>query len=130
MSGAIAVLAGAEILTLPRTPMVEASHDLVRAASLGIWVLGAFLVPALLAVGWWRHVTHRLPLVYDPSLWGIVFPLGMYADASARLGASEHLPLLSHVGRIGIWVALAAWAVTSAGLVAHLARHLADPLER
>ena len=35
--------------------------------------------------GFWKHVANRMPLHYEPVMWSGVFPLGMYAVASARL---------------------------------------------
>jgi len=50
-------------------------------------------------------------------LWSLVFPLGMYALASLRLSLAADFPPLSDISRVMVWVALAAWAVTSAGLI-------------
>jgi tellurite resistance protein TehA-like permease len=101
----------------------------VRAGSLFAWVLATWLLPALFAMGWWRHITHRVPLRYDANLWSIVFPLGMYAVASTRLGAIDGLDVLTDVGRVWLWIALAAWLLTTAAGTAHVVRRLllADP---
>jgi tellurite resistance protein TehA-like permease len=49
-------------------------------------------------------------------LWSLVFPLGMYALASLRLSLASDFPPLSAISRVMVWVALAAWAATAAGL--------------
>jgi tellurite resistance protein TehA-like permease len=51
-------------------------------------------------------------------LWSLVFPLGMYALASLRLSLAADFPPLSAISGVMVWVALAAWAATAAGLVA------------
>jgi tellurite resistance protein TehA-like permease len=57
-----------------------------------------------------------VPLAYTPTLWSLVFPLGMYALASLRLSlAADFLPLLT-ISRAMVWIALAAWAATAVGL--------------
>jgi hypothetical protein len=37
----------------------------------------------------------------------VVFPLGMYGVASHHLGLADHLPIVTAVGAVEIWVALA-----------------------
>jgi tellurite resistance protein TehA-like permease len=126
-AAAITALAGAEITLLPGSPVLDAAGDAIRGGSLFAWVLATWLVPALFTMGWWRHVTHRLPLTYDANLWSIVFPLGMYAVASTRIGDADRLPLLTDIGRVWIWVALAAWLVTSLAGAAHVVRRVLLP---
>jgi tellurite resistance protein TehA-like permease len=128
-AAAITALAGAEITLLPAGPVLDVAREGVRAGSLFAWVLATWLLPALFAMGWWRHITHRVPLRYDANLWSIVFPLGMYAVASTRLGAIDGLDVLTDVGRVWVWIALAAWLLTTAAGTAHVVRRLllADP---
>lgn len=121
-AAAITALAGAEISLLPHGPFLDASIHLVRGGSLLAWVLATWLIPALVAAGWWRHVTHRVPLAYDRHLWSMVFPLGMYAVASMRLGSADGFSLLDTVGRAWIWVAFVVWAVTFAAGAVHVVR--------
>jgi tellurite resistance protein TehA-like permease len=80
------------------------------------------LVPVLVAAGWWRHVVRKVPLRYDATLWSIIFPLGMYAVAGIYLGRADRLPVVETVGRAELWVAMAAWVVTLAAMLAHVLR--------
>jgi tellurite resistance protein TehA-like permease len=116
-AAAITALAGAEVAHLPVGAFADSVRELVRGASVVAWLVASWLVPALFAMGWWRHVTHRIPLRYSADLWSIVFPLGMYAVASTTLSRYDDLPWLDSVGRIGTWCALVVWAgVALAGL--------------
>jgi tellurite resistance protein TehA-like permease len=72
----------------------------------------------------WRHVLRRDKLRYEPQLWGMVFPLGMYTTGTFQLSRAADLPFLEVIPRIFIFVALAAWLATFAGLLQHLARNL------
>jgi tellurite resistance protein TehA-like permease len=108
---AITVVAGARIVQMADAPMVDATRGLVAGVSVVFWVFGTWLIPALVAAGYWRHVVHRIPLRYDPTMWSVVFPLGMYGVAGHYLGNADHLGIVADIGHGETWVALAAWAL-------------------
>jgi tellurite resistance protein TehA-like permease len=122
---AITVLAGARIVQMADAPMVNVTRGLIAGASVVFWAFGTWLIPVLVAAGWWRHITHRIPLRYEATLWSIVFPLGMYGVAGHYLGSADHLPIVRVIGENETWVALAVWALTFAAMLVHLARTLA-----
>jgi len=124
---AITAVAGVGLLHATGAPSVTAARQLIVGVSLVFWAFGTWLIPALLAAGWWRHVVHRVPLRYQVALWSIVFPLGMYAVAARDLGGSEHLPIVTRIGTVCGWVALGVWAVTFAAMIWHIARVLRSP---
>lgn len=119
-ASAITVLAGARIIEMVDTPMVEAVRGLVAGVSVSIWLFGSWLIPVLVAAGWWRHGTHRVPLRYEPSLWSMVFPLGMYSVAATYLSQADALPLVGAVGAVGIWVAFVVWVLVLVAMLADL----------
>ena len=119
-AAAISVLAGAHIVALPSSPFVDPIRVLVRGVGLLLWAVASWLLPGLFAMGWWRHVTHRIPLVYDANLWSIIFPLGMYAVCSHELAHVEGLPWLGGLGSAWIWVAATAWFLTALGMARHV----------
>ncbi|MGH3413947.1 MAG: tellurite resistance/C4-dicarboxylate transporter family protein [Marmoricola sp.] len=119
-AAAITALAGAEVAHLPPGPFADIARTTIRAGSLLAWVIASWLVPALFAMGWWRHVTHRIPLRYDANLWSIVFPLGMYAMACTAIARYDHLPYLGAVGHVWEWVAFAAWLLAAAAAIHHV----------
>jgi tellurite resistance protein TehA-like permease len=65
----------------------------------------------------WAHVHKRFPLVYDPQYWGMVFPLGMYTVCTFQLSKVINLQSLLVIPRCFIYLALAAWLATFAGLI-------------
>ena len=93
----------------------------VKGLTLLFWATATWWIPMLLLLGAWRHVWRRFPLRYDVLYWGAVFPLGMYSAATFELVETIHAPLLLDVSRVFLYAGLAAWAVTLAGLVRHLA---------
>ena len=117
---AITVVAGASIIQLSGAPAVARTRDMIGVISVMFWAFGTWLIPALVAAGWWRHVRHRVPLRYEPAMWSIVFPLGMYGVAGRTLGTADHLPIVAAIGSREEWLALAAWATTFVAMLAHL----------
>ena len=124
---AITVVAGARIEQMSISPALGATRAVVAGGSLVFWAFGTWLIPALLAAGWWRHVTHRVPLRYDATWWSLVFPLGMYGVAGQTLGAADHVPILAHIGGNEIWVALAVWVLAFLAMLHHLYRTVLAP---
>jgi tellurite resistance protein TehA-like permease len=117
---AITVLAGARIVEMADAPMVLVTRELIAGAAVVFWAFGSWLIPLLVAAGWWRHVTHRVPLRYEAPLWSMVFPLGMYGVASIYLGRADHLDIVAGVGKVESWVALAVWGVVFVAMLRHL----------
>ncbi|GAA4118415.1 tellurite resistance/C4-dicarboxylate transporter family protein [Enteractinococcus coprophilus] len=114
---AITVVAAARIAEMASAPMVDATRGLVAGTAVLLWCFATWLIPALFGVGVWRHVIHRVPLRYEPSLWSIVFPLGMYSVAGIYLGRVNELPIVEAVGTAWLWVAVTAWAVTFVAMI-------------
>ncbi len=127
---AITVVAGARIVQMADAPMVTATRGLIAGASVIFWAFGTWLIPALVAAGWWRHVVHGIPLRYEASLWSVVFPLGMYGVGGHYLGEADHLPIVRGIGANESWIALAAWTLTFVAMLRQLARTLARPRNR
>jgi tellurite resistance protein TehA-like permease len=98
----------------------------VEGLALMFWAFGTWWIPLLLILGGWRHLAQHVPLTYDPQLWSMVFPLGMYSVATFALAQSTSLGVLYTIARIGGYVALAAWVVVFVGLLRRLARLPAD----
>ncbi|MDQ6785010.1 MAG: tellurite resistance/C4-dicarboxylate transporter family protein [Actinomycetota bacterium] len=108
---AITVLAGARILALPdRLAVLVATRQVVSGLAFVLWAFGTWWVPMLIAFGVWRHLVRREPLSYEPTLWSMVFPLGMYAVGSASYGQATHLGFMVDIARVELWVAVAVWA--------------------
>lgn len=121
---AITVLAGARIIEMASAPMVDVTRGLVAGLSVAFWAFATWLIPVLFCVGWWRHRTHRVPLKYEPTLWSMVFPLGMYAVAGIYLGQANDLPLVGWIGRTELWLAVTAWALVFIAMLRHLTKTL------
>lgn len=115
---AITVLAGAKILVLPGTlPAVRATAGFVEGFSYALWAFGTWWIPLLVILGFWRHVRQRWPLTYEPPLWSVVFPLGMYSVATLTFGQAAGISFMAPLARFMIWVAVAAWILVAAAFL-------------
>lgn len=123
---AITVLAGARIVEMADAPMVAVTRDLIAALSVICWAFATWLIPVLVAAGWWRHVVRRIPLRYDPTLWSMVFPLGMYATGGIYLGEADSLPLVHRIASAELWVALAVGTAVFVAMLVHIMRRTLD----
>lgn len=119
---AITVVAGARIVDMANAPMVDATRALIAGTAVLFWALGTWLIPPLVIAGYWRHIRHKVPLRYEPALWSIVFPLGMYGVGSSFLGATDRLPWVERIGIVEGWFALAVWAVVFVAMLVNLWR--------
>ena len=118
---AITVLAGAKILGLPGTlPAVQATAGFVEGFSYALWAFGTWWIPLLVVLGFWRHVRHHWPLTYEPTLWSVVFPLGMYSVATLSFGKAAGLAFMEPLSRFMLWVAVASWVMVAAAFLARL----------
>lgn len=117
---AITVLAGARIVEMAEAPMIDATRGLIAGLAVVCWAFATWLIPVLLAAGWWRHFRRRVPLAYDATLWSVIFPLGMYAVAGIYLGHANKLPIVGAIGKYELWIALASWLVTFTAMIRHV----------
>ncbi|MGN6751816.1 MAG: tellurite resistance/C4-dicarboxylate transporter family protein, partial [Intrasporangium sp.] len=122
---AITVVAGARIVQMHSAPMVDATRGLIAGLSVVFWAFATWLIPVLVAVGVWRHFVRKVPLRYEPTLWSMIFPLGMYGVAGIYLGRADHLPIVEWIGSHWLWVAVAAWTLVFLAMGRGLLRGLA-----
>jgi tellurite resistance protein TehA-like permease len=116
-AAAIGTNAGA-VLAVSDTalPFLQTMRPFVSGVTLIMWAWATWWFPLLIVLGIWTHGVHRLPLAYTPLFWSLVFPLGMYALASLRLSHVIGVSALADLSAVMVWIALAAWALTAAGL--------------
>jgi tellurite resistance protein TehA-like permease len=115
---AISTLAGANlILNGSRAPFLMALLPFLKGFSVFFWATATWWIPMLVTLAIWRHVYKRFRLSYDPLYWGAVFPLGMYTVSTYQLAQALDLPFLLWIPRYFVYIAVAAWIATFAGLL-------------
>ena len=118
---AISTLAGVRLVNeAGRMSLLTDLLPFLKGMTLLFWATGTWWIPILLAFGLWRHVYKRVPLRYEHSYWAAVFPLGMYTVCTQNLVRVFQLPLLEPIADVFVWIALAAWGLTFAGLTLYL----------
>ncbi len=128
---AISVLAGARIVGMPADlAVVRATGGFVEGFTYALWAFGTWWIPLLVILGLWRHLREHWPLTYEPALWSVVFPLGMYSVATLTFGKIAHLGFMAPLARFMIWVTVGAWILVAAAFVVSLARASKKPEPR
>ena len=100
----------------------HATTGVVEGFSFVLWAFGTWWIPLLVVLGLWRHVRRHWPLTYEPTLWSVVFPLGMYSVATLSFGKVAHLSFMEPISRFMLWVAVAAWVAVAVAFVVRLVR--------
>jgi hypothetical protein len=110
----ISALAAAKLTAAadPRGPLGWAPwlHGTLRTATMVLLAASLLWFPLLV------YAEVRWPRTrYDIRRWATVFPLGMTAVACLVVADAAGLPVLGDLGRVLLWVAVAAWLLTAAG---------------
>lgn len=117
-AAAISANAGTSLLTDDaHLQFLNAQKPFIDGITLMIWSWATWWIPLLFMFGIWKHLISKLPFRYEPSMWSLVFPLGMYSVASERLGLAADFPPLHWISQIVIWIAVAAWLLAILGLL-------------
>lgn len=122
---AISVRAAAGIVDVsPGNPtgLIREMHPFLVGLSVVLWAFGTWWIPLLVALGIWRYVIRRYTWAFEPRLWNIVFPLGMYTVASYALGRAAHLDFMISIARVWVFVGMAVWAIVTVHMAAALMR--------
>jgi len=131
---AISIRAAAGILALhspQASALVTGLRPFLVGLSVVLWGFGTWWIPLLVLFGIWRYVVRGYSRAYEPRLWNVVFPLGMYTVASYTLGQTAGLGFMVAVARVWVWVGLGAWGVVLALMLTGLTRavvHRHDPV--
>jgi tellurite resistance protein TehA-like permease len=125
---AISVRAAAGILVLKipaDTTLINGLRPFLLGVSVVLWAFGTWWIPLLVLFGVWRYLIRGYPRTYEPRLWNVVFPLGMYTVASWSLGhAAAGLAFMTSIARVWFWVGFAAWIIVLALMTVALLRAL------
>ena len=101
-------------------PQDRTSRTLPQGMVLLAWATATFWLPVMVAMGIWRHGARRVPLSYHPSMWSMVFPIGMYGVATFRMIPVTGFTGLNVVPEVVLGITSVAWLLTAVGTVRSL----------
>ena len=120
-AAAISANAGTSLLEIENQVLfLETQKPFIDGITLMIWSWATWWIPLLFLFGVWKHGINRVPYSYEPSAWSMVFPLGMYAVASVRIGQVAEFPPMVWIAQIMIVFALLAWVISIKGMLFNL----------
>ncbi len=124
-AAAITTLAGARLIIVSaQWSFLTEILPFLKGFTLFFWATATWWIPLLLILSTWRHLYKRMPLVYDPQYWSLVFPLGMYTASTLVFAQATGLGFLYPVSHYFVYIALFVWAVTLIGLIHRIVRNL------
>jgi tellurite resistance protein TehA-like permease len=109
-AAAISANAGSSLLlTDPIIPLLVDLQPSVQMISIMLWTWATWWIPLLVMIGLWKHFYKKIPLKYEPTMWSIIFPLGMYTVATNNLALSSEFQPLLLLSRAMLLIALVSW---------------------
>jgi len=122
---AITALAGSILLLRGETwPLLGPLIPFLRGFTFFFWAVASWWIPFLFALMTWRYVWMRDRFTYEPAVWGMVFPLGMYTTSTYQFDHAMGYGFLDPIPKVLVYVALTAWVLGMTGLLRRLARAL------
>jgi tellurite resistance protein TehA-like permease len=128
---AISTLAGALLLMRAETwGVLREFLPFLKGFTVLFWAVSTWWIPLLFTLMVWRYWVRHDAIRYEPQLWGMVFPLGMYTTSTYQLARGLHMPFLNVIPPVFIILALLAWTGAFFGLALRIARSIALARER
>lgn len=108
---AIATLSGSRLALHPNhQEFLLFLKPMIEGFTVALWAWGTWWIPFLVLTGIKKYIISREPIQYHPSLWGMVFPIGMYTAATDSLSLIPGLRPLDDIGHVTLWFGIATWA--------------------
>jgi len=123
--GAVAITALAGSILILRGeawPVVTPLLPFLKGFTFFFWAVASWWIPFLFSLMIWRYVWSGDTFNYEPAVWGMVFPLGMYTTSTFQFDRAMGFDFLHPIPRVMVFVAIAAWAVAFIGLLRRIIR--------
>ncbi len=120
LMGAVAIttLAGAHLLeALDGIGPVAWLDAWIGPVTVVLWAVASLWIPVLLYAEIWRVDQQPGSLRFAGVWWSAVFPLGMYASATAGTGKELSMTRLATISLVVFWVAVMVWATVAVGML-------------
>jgi len=114
---AITALAGSILILRGETwPLVTPLLPFLRGLTVFFWAVASWWIPFLFALMSWRYFWVGDRFTYEPSVWGMIFPLGMYTTSTYQFSRAMGYEILGTIATALLLVAVVAWLLAMAGL--------------
>lgn len=113
-ASAIAVVDGTQLISVhDAPPFLVAVAPFVRGVVLFLWAWGTAWIPILCLMELWKAFYFKVPFHYQPSLWAMVFPLGMYTSATFMLSQMLDLYMIEWIIPFWLWLTFGMWCLVA-----------------
>lgn len=117
-SASSTALAGATLLKLDDGQTLVETETIASLSAI-LWAFSTWLIPLIVTLALWQRLRPGGLSGYRPMMWSMVFPIGMYGEASRQFGEIRHLSWLEQMGEYEAWLALALWAFVFVSMIVH-----------
>lgn len=122
---AISTLAGSMLIQRADIwPMLGPLLPFIRGFTFFFWAVASWWIPFLFSLMLWRYVWKRDQVRYEPAVWGMIFPLGMYTTSTLQFDNAMGYNFLDPIPQLLLYIALAAWVLAMIGLLRRLWLHM------
>jgi tellurite resistance protein TehA-like permease len=121
-AASITMLGAAEVIGVAAAAGLAGFRPALADLGLVFWSVATGLIPALVLFAALRWRYGLAPRGFRRELWMIVFPAGMYATASIRIGSAAEAPAVHDTGTVAVWVAAAVWAAVCVWMISSVPR--------
>lgn len=121
--GAVAISALAGSILIQRAdmwPMLGPLLPFIRGFTFFFWAIASWWIPFLFALMGWRYFWKRDRFRYEPAVWGMIFPVGMYTTSTLQFDRAMGYNFLDPVPQIMVYIALVGWVLAIVGLLRRL----------
>ncbi|MCC6304345.1 MAG: tellurite resistance/C4-dicarboxylate transporter family protein [Rhodobacteraceae bacterium] len=128
--GAVAISALAGSMLIHRAgvwPLLGPLLPFLKGFTFFFWAVASWWIPFLFALMGWRYLWLRDRFTYEPAVWGMIFPLGMYTTSTFQFDRAMGYGFLDPIPEGLVFVALGAWGLAIGGLARRILRSVAAP---
>jgi tellurite resistance protein TehA-like permease len=127
--GAVAISALAGSILIQRAgvwPLLAPLLPFLKGFTFFFWAVASWWIPFLFALMGWRYLWQRDRFTYEPAVWGMIFPLGMYTTSTFQFDRAMGYGFLDPIPAVMVFVALGSWGLAILGLARRVARSVAS----
>ncbi len=108
---------GAMAITIVASDGLKTINPFISGMAIVLWGWATALIPLLILSEAIKYWVFKEPVKYQPALWSMVFPMGMYTVATYIISRNPGFEILVKCLPIFFFIAIFFWIMTSLGLV-------------